>query len=893
MNEVMKHNSQQKNDSDENQKVLKIIFGIRAKLTFAVVIFLITLLTFTIKKAMDREIEFATDTSNIRALENILVLEKIFSDYFNDQIEFAIEKNKKYISEKLGKDYYISNFKNSKQFKFSYIYKEADFDKIPEYKKNNFNYVKFSYVSPFNQNDLINSDKWKDQIEKFETFWDWEQNTESRYQMLESRINDISGNIKKGFFNFQFLTINNKKAIRYFPLPAKLIWFQEKNYPFESELHAAINKNYSQEQKKLTDILDLDKSDFEFLKPATNEKKDRLLLKPLFVDFKPPLKDISIILFKILSVKTEWRDFKIDDDNKKKFSFFYEEKIQNLLKLFIKNETQILSELQEIHKTLINTENTIKDETVKNFNEKFSKNKNMIILNTGDYFKNKEWYSLNKNFQSGLIKKNNNLRTFLRQLRKEMYNVLIQPYNNESTKIKKNLQKIREEQYVLEKKIKNQKMMIYSIEMAANREFNTVKKGNGKKREEGSLPEDFILNELVADLEKLNQKQVEIEGNASSLTQTFLGKMLLPNLLFNTLIKTNYDFDNSLLLKDFTEPVILPNLAQEELRHRQLLPLRAKAGIVLKKLYNGIITTSVVFTAEEKIIQEKIHWWLTYGGIILSVGFILSFLFSTFFAREMKVIAEKTKIVGQGSLDVLFQVKRSDELGLISHELNGMVSGLREKKIMKSTFGRIVDPRVRDHLLEGGSELGGELKIATILFSDIRNFTTMSEILSPEDVVSLINRYFERMSTCINANEGIINKFIGDAILAVFGVPIAVENHAKKAVKTAIMMREANRELNIELRKEGLMEIKSAIGIHTGKVLAGNIGSKNRMEYTVIGDTVNTASRLEGLCKMYHKNLIISEQTLKNLPEKYQSAAKFIDDVVVKGKNKSVKIFSL
>jgi adenylate cyclase len=337
----------------------------------------------------------------------------------------------------------------------------------------------------------------------------------------------------------------------------------------------------------------------------------------------------------------------------------------------------------------------------------------------------------------------------------------------------------------------------------------------------------------------------------------------------------------------------LPNRAQEELRHRELLPLRERAGIVLKKLYNGIITTSVVFTAEEKIIQEKIRWWLTYGGIILSVGFILSFLFSTFFAREMKVIAEKTKIVGQGSLDVLFQVKRSDELGLISHELNGMVSGLREKKIMKSTFGRIVDPRVRDHLLEGGSELGGELKIATILFSDIRNFTTMSEILSPEDVVSLINRYFERMSTCINANDGIINKFIGDAILAVFGVPIAVENHAKKAVKAAIMMREANRELNIELRKEGLMEIKSAIGIHTGKVLAGNIGSKNRMEYTVIGDTVNIASRLEGLCKMYDKKLIISEQTLKNLPEKYQSAAKFIDDVVVKGKNKSVKIFSL
>ena len=220
-----------------------------------------------------------------------------------------------------------------------------------------------------------------------------------------------------------------------------------------------------------------------------------------------------------------------------------------------------------------------------------------------------------------------------------------------------------------------------------------------------------------------------------------------------------------------------------------------------------------------------------------------------------------------------------------------MALELKEKEFIKDTFGKIVDPRVRDHLLSGNIKLGGELKEATILFIDIRDFTSISEKMQPDKVVVLLNRYFEKMSQCITEENGLVNKYIGDAILAIFGVPIKLDNHSNAAIRAALKMRIERNLLNKELVKEGFPSIQTGIGIHTGEVLAGNIGSTSRMEYTVIGDAVNIASRIEKLCKQFNYDLILSEATVMQLSDIFNPI--YLDTVKIRGKEQLIKIFQM
>jgi len=214
-----------------------------------------------------------------------------------------------------------------------------------------------------------------------------------------------------------------------------------------------------------------------------------------------------------------------------------------------------------------------------------------------------------------------------------------------------------------------------------------------------------------------------------------------------------------------------------------------------------------------------------------------------------------------------------------------------ENAYINEIFGKMVDPRVRDHLLSGNINLGGETQQATILFTDIRGFTAISAQLRPDEVVAWLNLYFEEMSHCIIQNKGLVNKYIGDAILAVFGVPIALENHAEVAVQAALAMRTALTRLNKRFLKQGMPLLKAGIGIHTGPVLAGNIGSSHRMEFTVIGDAVNIASRMENLSKDFTHDIIISEATLAQLTT--TNIAAYLATVQVRGTNHNIKIYSV
>ena len=234
---------------------------------------------------------------------------------------------------------------------------------------------------------------------------------------------------------------------------------------------------------------------------------------------------------------------------------------------------------------------------------------------------------------------------------------------------------------------------------------------------------------------------------------------------------------------------------------------------------------------------------------LISISLLVVFFTSSSYQTPLTQIRDATIKIRQEVYDVQIPVRAADEIGYLAESINEMAKELQEKEFIKDTFGKIVDPSVRDYLLQGNISLGGELEDASILFCDLRDFTTLSDNHPPELVVELLNQYFEKMSECISREGGMVNKYIGDAIMAIFNVPIKLEQHCDHALQAAIAMRHALKKLNQTFTEQGFPTIANGIGLHTGKVIAGNIGSKSRMEYTVMGDTVNVTSRIEGLCK--------------------------------------------
>lgn len=219
-----------------------------------------------------------------------------------------------------------------------------------------------------------------------------------------------------------------------------------------------------------------------------------------------------------------------------------------------------------------------------------------------------------------------------------------------------------------------------------------------------------------------------------------------------------------------------------------------------------------------------------------------------------------------------------------------VLEDITSEKRMKSTMSRYMSPAVAEQLLaEGESVLGGTGQKVSILFSDVRDFTTISEALGARETVSMLNQYFERMVDVVLTNHGVLDKFIGDAIMALFGVPFNAEEDADNAVRVANGMFVALRALNIQRVTEGTDAIGIGVGISTGTVIVGNIGSPKRMEYTVIGDSVNLASRLEGVTKTYGCKVLISEATRLELKEKHLLRA--IDLLRVKGKTEPIAIY--
>jgi len=221
-----------------------------------------------------------------------------------------------------------------------------------------------------------------------------------------------------------------------------------------------------------------------------------------------------------------------------------------------------------------------------------------------------------------------------------------------------------------------------------------------------------------------------------------------------------------------------------------------------------------------------------------------------------------------------------------------MIEDITGEKRLKSTMSRYMDPSVAEKMLQAGAEiLGGQSSMATVLFSDIRSFTTLTEELGPQATVSMLNEYFTIMVDCIQYEGGMLDKFIGDAIMAVFGTPMTHDDDEDRAVRAAIHMLRELTGYNLRRAAEAKKPIHIGVGINTDTIVSGNIGSPRRMDYTVIGDGVNLASRLEGACKQYHARVLISEFTFKKLHGTYRTRE--IDRVIVKGKTQPVGLYEI
>ena len=249
-------------------------------------------------------------------------------------------------------------------------------------------------------------------------------------------------------------------------------------------------------------------------------------------------------------------------------------------------------------------------------------------------------------------------------------------------------------------------------------------------------------------------------------------------------------------------------------------------------------------------------------------------------------------IVAKGDLSPRLIVDANDELGDLSHRFNVMLDELEQSQRMRDLFGRYVSKEVAERVIENGADLGGENVPATALFADIRDFTTLTESLPPQQVVDILNRYYTRMVDAIVEQGGWVNKFGGDSLLAVFGAPIRQSDHALRAVNAAWEMNRALAEFNAEQVAMGLPTITIGVGISSGEMLAGNVGGKERLEYTVIGDPVNLASRLESLTKEWQTPILLSEHTQELLDENKVNTNR-CDQVTVKGKTQPTIVYEL
>ncbi|SDC75317.1 CHASE2 domain-containing protein [Geotoga petraea] len=408
-----------------------------------------------------------------------------------------------------------------------------------------------------------------------------------------------------------------------------------------------------------------------------------------------------------------------------------------------------------------------------------------------------------------------------------------------------------------------------------------------------ALYKGYDLNNIVLDpknyILELENEKIKIDKNGTYLLNYYgEGKNTFDTISFYDFVYGNdyedYDFEDKIVILGYSATA------------KGLYDLR------VTPFSNNEPGVYIHATAVENLINEDRLYRLNffYSTLILLLLLTISLIFSSFKKIKVKLFSFAIPVSyifisyflfkNNIWIDTFYPVITSLIIPAVDTG-QAILKESREKKQIKSFFFKYVPDFVAEKLLkEGKTELGGERKEVVLLMSDIVGFTEKSEKLGPEKVVQFLNYYLSEMAVIIrNKYYGTIDKFIGDLIMAIFGAPIEFGDEVDRAISCAIDMRKKLKEINIELKNQGFdFEINSGIGVHYGEVVIGNIGADFRMDYTCIGDTVNTTSRIESLTRSLDEWLIVSEEIVKR-SKKYNF--EYIGDHKVKGKEKPLKLY--
>lgn len=415
-----------------------------------------------------------------------------------------------------------------------------------------------------------------------------------------------------------------------------------------------------------------------------------------------------------------------------------------------------------------------------------------------------------------------------------------------------------------------------------------------------------VFNELVCAL--FCPVEINGEGNSvvifyslTNLTESFASSQINNSYIVNHNADLILHPDYELVLEgvSYSKKPLIRIMRENNDDNRQILITDDDGNeyfAAYSKLSFGdmaVITTvpsSVIFASVTDTTMRNMYL----SAAVLFLAILCIWFWSKTISTPVKNLAVAAHQIEDGNFIVELSRPKKDELGVLTESFVSMGKGLAERERLKDTFGRFINKEIAEKAMRGELTLGGENKFTTIFFSDIRSFTAMSESLEPHEVVEFLNDYMTRMVRCVNATGGVVDKYIGDAIMAVWGAPVSSGSHASDAlncIRSAVMMRAELFTLNKIREKEQKKPIKIGCGINSGPVVAGQIGSTERMEYTVIGDAVNLASRTESLNKPLGTDILITENTYNLIKESV--IVEEMPSVTVKGKTDPIRMFAV
>lgn len=347
--------------------------------------------------------------------------------------------------------------------------------------------------------------------------------------------------------------------------------------------------------------------------------------------------------------------------------------------------------------------------------------------------------------------------------------------------------------------------------------------------------------------------------------------------------------------KETTETILKSKVSSGQIFYKSEIDQQSYFSAYAKNKYGLAVIAEIpesVVLEPTKAVNIKVAW---ITSMVIFGSLIVIYFVSVGLTKPLKLLTGLLPRIAAGEFHVRARnfVKSHDEVGALAQGFDNMIEGLRERDKVKNLFNKFHGTTIADALLasQGDAVVGGAKRMVVVFFSDIRGFTTYSEMHGPEEVVSMLNEYFSIMVKIITQNHGVVDKFIGDAIMAVWGAPSSTGDDAYYALKACIEMRNALKNLNILRSSRSEPPLQIGMGLHQGEAISGVIGSQDRMEYTVIGDAVNITSRIEGKTKDYDTDILVSHIVYEQVKSRFE--LELVGEASLKGKSGTTTLYKV